>query len=85
MAVDDKSLPDDWLCVVVEWVVPGQVLGEAKRLRVTISDSAKRIGVAMRVARNVDELLRGVGAQTGNSEPEIVFAPAPLCSVRSQF
>ena len=58
VAVDDRPVPQDWMCVSVRSVVKGQKLGEAKRLVVGIHDSAKRPSVARRVARNIDVLVR---------------------------
>ena len=61
VAVDDRKVSQDWMCVSVRSVTQGQRLGEATRLVVRIHDAAKRPSVARRVARNLDVLLRGVG------------------------
>ena len=84
VALDDKNLPQDWVCVLVRSAVSGQCLGEARRLRVEVYDSAKRSTVAKRVVRNIDALLRGVGAHVDTTELEIKFLDVPACHMRSQ-
>ena len=53
VAVDERSSPQDWMCVSVRSATKGQRLGEATRLVVRIHDAAKRPSVARRVARNL--------------------------------
>ena len=85
VAVDEKSAPQDWLCVAVRSVVAGEKLGEAKRLRVLVYDAAQRASAARRIALNVDALLRGVGARVDAVEPVVEFADrVPECRVNSQ-
>jgi len=85
VAVDDRKLSQDWMCVSVKSTVKGQRLGEATRLLVRIHDAAKRPSVARRVARNLDVLLRGMGAAVdGGAGPEVEFLTVPACPVVSQ-
>ena len=55
------------------------------RLVVRIHDAAKRPSVARRVARNLDVLLRGMGAVVdGGVRPDVEFLNVPACPVVSQ-
>ena len=72
VAVDDRNVPQDWVCVVVRSCVNGENLGDAQRLRVQVYDAAQRASVARRVARNLDVLVRGVGARVGGAEPRVL-------------
>ena len=85
VAVDDRKVSQDWMCVSVKSAAKGQRLGEAARLAVRIHDAAKRPSVARRVARNLDVLLRGMGAAVdGGVGPEVEFLTVPACPVVSQ-
>ena len=84
VAVDDKSLPQDWMCVVVHSCVRGEKLGDAKRLRLRVFDAARRASVASRIARNVDVLVRGVVARLASDEPRVEFGEVPECRVAGQ-
>ncbi len=84
VAVDERSSPQDWMCVSVRSATKEQRLGEATRLVVRSHDSAKRPTVARRVARNLDVLLRGVGAAAAGASPEVEFLTVPPCPVVSQ-
>ena len=84
VAVDERSLPQDWMCVSVRSVTKGQRLGEATRFVVRIHDAAQRPSVARRVAKNLDVLLRGVAAVSDAAVPEIEFLTVPACPVASQ-
>ena len=84
VVVDERTPPQDWMCVSVRSVVKGQKLGEAKRLVVGIHDSTKRPSVAKRVARNIDVLVRGVTAAGGREEPDVEFLASPKAKVSSQ-
>lgn len=84
VAVDGKSLPQDWMCIVVRSAVPGERLGDAKRLLVKVHDPARRAATARRVARNVDVLVRGIAARADLVEPVVEFCEVPGCRVGSQ-
>ena len=84
VAVDDKPLPQDWLCVVVRSCVAGEKLGDAKRLHVEVHDSSQRVETARRVARNLDVLVRGIEARASGEAPRVEVVAAPDCRVPSQ-
>ena len=85
VAVDDRKVSQDWMCVSVKSAAKGQRLGEATRLVVRIHDAAKRPSVARRVARYLDVLLRGMGAVVdGGVGPEVEFLAVPACPMVSQ-
>ena len=84
VAVDDRKVPQDWMCVSVRASAKGQRLGDATKLVVRIHDAAKRPSVARRVARNLDVLLRGVGGAVDSTGPEVEFLTVPACPVVSQ-
>jgi hypothetical protein len=84
VAVDDRNVPQDWVCAVVRSCVAGEKLGDAKRLHVQVYDAAQRASTAQRVARNVDVLVRGVGARVDAAAPQVECVEAPECRVGSQ-
>ena len=84
VAVDERNVPQDWVCVVVRSIGTGEKLRDAKQLLVQVYDPAKRASASSRLARNVDVLVRGVGAQVGAAEPRVEFLEAPECRVGSQ-
>ena len=84
VAVDDRRCPEDWVCVVVRSCNKGEKLGDAERLCVGVHDPAKRVSVQRRIARNIDALVRGVGAYLGSQEPDVEFLDVPRCDVGSQ-
>ena len=84
VAVDDKSVPQDWFCVAVRSCVVGEKLGDAKQLFVQVYDRAKRPAIAERVATNVDVLVRGLRARSKVSKPRWEFVEVPKCPVASQ-
>ena len=85
VAVDDRTLPQDWLCVAVRAVVPGEKLHETKQLRVLVYDVARRLSTVRRVAGNVDALVRGIGARLDALDPVVEFMDqVPECRVSSQ-
>jgi hypothetical protein len=85
VAVDDKDHPQDWVFVSVRSAVAGERIGEARQLFVTVHDPAKRPSVAQRVARNLDVLLRGVGALvSGEVSADVVFPECRGARVGSQ-
>ena len=84
VAVDDRGVAQDWVCAVVRSCVAGERLGDAKRLCVRVGDAAQRASTARRVARNVDVLVRGVGARVDAAEPLVEFVDVPECRVGSQ-
>ena len=72
------------MCVVVRSTTAGETLGDAKLLLLQVYDSAKRVSASRKLARNVDVLVRGVGAQVGAIEPRVEFMNVPECRVFSQ-
>ena len=84
VAVDDRAVPRDWLCVTVRSCVPGEELGEAKQLEVDVYDSMERSSVAARVARNVDALIRGLESRSDVLPPRVHVVAVPECRVSSQ-
>ena len=84
VAVDDRNKPVDWVMVSVVSEVSGQKLGEATGLVVSVYDSAARDYVAQRIARNVDGLVRGIGARLASSPPKVRLVEVPPCAVSSQ-
>jgi hypothetical protein len=84
VAVDDRKVPRDWMCVVVRSCVAGEKLGDAKQLHVDVYDSMQRGHVAKRVARNLDVLVRGIEARSDVQGPEVQFVKVPECRVDSQ-
>jgi hypothetical protein len=85
VALDDRPLPQDWVCVVVRSCTTGETLGAAQQLRVQVYDRAQRSSVAGRVARNISVLLRGLPARTsGASDTVVEFVQVRECRVGSQ-
>ena len=84
VAVDERAVPQDWLGIIVQSCVAGEKLGVAKRLVVQVHDAARRASTAQRIARNLDVLVRGVGARVEASGAQVEFAEAPECRVGSQ-
>ena len=83
VAVDDRSLPQDWVFVEVRACEGGR-LGAAQRLRVVVFDAMQRVDRAKRIARNVDALVRGVRSRSDCVEPEVECVGAPECRVSAQ-
>ena len=84
VAVDDRSVPQDWVTAVVRSTVVGEKLGHAKQLHVQVFDAAQRATTAQRVAQNLDVLVRGVEARLGGSDPQVEAVDVPECRVGSQ-
>ena len=84
VALDDRPVPQDWVCVMVRSAAAEEVLGQAKRLALKIFDPARRVTKARCIARNLDVLVRGVAACSGDAEPDVQFEEAPECGVFSQ-
>ena len=51
---------------------------------VQVHDAARRASTAQRIARNLDVLVRGVGARVEAGGTQVEFAEAPECRVGSQ-
>ena len=84
MALDERPVPEDWVCVAVRSCVAGEKLGSAGRIHVEVFDALRRVSLAKRVARNVDVLIRGVGARAGTVEPRVSCVETPECRVGAQ-
>ncbi len=84
VAMDDRMVPQDWVCAVVRSCVAGEKLGDAKRLNVEVHDAAQRGATARRVARNLDVLVRGVGGRVDPVEPQVECVEVPECRVGAQ-
>ena len=84
VAVDDRKVQKDWICVVVRSSVSGELLGEAGKLRFEVHDFMQRQAVARRVAQNIDVLIRGLHGRLASANAEIVFVQTPECRVASQ-
>ena len=82
VAVDEKCR--DWLCVFVRCVEDGEMLDSGKRLRVVVRDSFVRGGLAKRIARNVDALLRPVASVVGSEEPVVEHVKSAAPGMASQ-
>ena len=82
VALDDRQR--DWVMVVVRSCADGQKLGEARRLRVAVYDAMRRTAAANRVARNVDVLIRGLGARQDPELPIVEAMVVPEIPVASQ-
>ena len=74
VAVDDRE--QNWVTVAVRSVVDGEILRSARRLRVCCFDPHRRSELLEQISRNVDVLIRGVGAQraVGDAGPVTEFA-----------
>ncbi len=81
---DQRKVPRDWMFVAVRSCVPDQQLGEATRLHVDVYDSMQREGVAKRIARNLDVLIRGIEARSAGLGPEVACVSVTECRVDSQ-
>jgi hypothetical protein len=84
VAVDDRTEHDDWVLVSVVSSKKGGLLGDLDPLCVRIFDAAQRPGVAARVARNVEVLIRGVRAHTQPDTSIVEVLPCPVVRVSSQ-
>ena len=62
----------------------GEMLDSGKRLRVVVRDSFVRGGLAKRIARNVDALLRPVASVVGSEEPVVEHVKSAAPGVASQ-
>ena len=84
VALDERPVPEDWVCVAVRSCVAGEKLGSAGRIHVEVFDALRRVSLAKRVARNVDVLIRGVGARAGTVEPRVSCVETTECRVGAQ-
>ena len=73
VALDERTVPQDWVRVVVRSTTAGEKLSDATQLLLQVYDPAKRVSASRKLARNVDVLVRGVGAQVGAIEPRVEF------------
>ena len=50
VALDERTVPQDWVCVVVRSTTAGEKLGDAKQLLLQVYDSAKRVSASRKLA-----------------------------------
>ena len=84
VALDERTVPQDWVCVLVRSITAGEKLGDAKQLLLRVYDHAKRVSASRKLARNLDVLVRGVGSQVAGMEPQVEFMDVPECRVSAQ-
>ena len=50
VALDERTVPQDWVCVVVRSITAGEKLGDAKQLLLRVYDPAKRVSASRKLA-----------------------------------
>ena len=50
VALDERTVPQDWVCVLVRSITAGEKLGDAKQLLLRVYDHAKRVSASRKLA-----------------------------------